>query len=114
MSVVSNHITIQGHEYHIDRFIDDEWYDYYGGTRKRRYNNGDVCELQFLTDYCPDKDWLKEMREKYPSLKFTLKWHYKYDNTGCGLIEPDGQEFEITNEEDFKLACQLLKQHKYF
>lgn len=71
------------------------------------------CELTYHSRWSPTaQNWLKEIREKYSSLQFSVFWHDESDVPCFGFIEPNGTELKISNAEDLKLACKLLNKYK--
>jgi hypothetical protein len=73
----------------------------------------DAYELTFnsIWSYSTQK-WLIDIRKKYTSLQFSLFCSNESDVPYFRFIEPNGEEFNIFNKDDLKLACKLLKEYK--
>ena len=76
-------------------------------------DNGDSCLVRFKSVCPPSDEWLKMLREKYPSFhKISVVWQNVTEIGELGFIEDDGTRYQAESQEDLKLACKLLKEHK--
>jgi hypothetical protein len=121
-NIIANELTIEGKNVDIQQFIDDhyKYHDFYKDMRWNIPNIGgiecniydDACRLSFNTAWDTPREWLGKVQRKYSSLKFSMYWRDTDDEPCSGIVDMDGQDFNIMNENDFKLACKLLKEHK--
>lgn len=120
-NIIANELIIEGKDEDMQKFIDEYYiFNKFYGKKKWEIPCRNVegfnlyeesCCLMFNTSWYPPTKWLKEIREKYSSLKFSIIWRYIDNSDHCGIIDSNGQEFSIVNSDDFKLAYKLVNKY---